>query len=65
MSGGTRVAETAARPAAGAARGRLAWIIGTPLAAVVLMFCYLRVAGTTQVNSDGAGLVWDSLPMTR
>ena len=25
-------------------------------AAAVLMFCYLRIAGTTQVNSDGAGL---------
>ena len=52
--------ETAPGPSAGAARGRLAWIVGTPLAAAVLMFCYLRIAGTTQVNSDGAGLVWEA-----
>jgi hypothetical protein len=33
------------------------WAVGTALAAAVLMFCYLRIAGATQVNSDGAGLV--------
>jgi hypothetical protein len=27
------------------------------------MFCYLRIAGTTQVNSDGAGLVWQAWAM--
>jgi hypothetical protein len=47
-------------PAARAARGRLAWIGGTLLAAVVLMFCYLRISGTTQVNSDGAGMIWEA-----
>jgi hypothetical protein len=24
------------------------------------MFCYLRIAGTTQVNSDGAGVAWEA-----
>src|ERR1700722_380476 len=57
MSGGTREVET---PAAGRAGGRLAWIVGTLLAATVLMFCYLRIAGATQVNSDGAGMVWEA-----
>jgi hypothetical protein len=34
-----------------------AWTAGTVLAAAaLLMFCYLRIAGATQVNSDGAGL---------
>jgi hypothetical protein len=60
MSGGTREVETAPSPAAGGARGRLAWIAGTLLAVAVLMFCYLRVAGVTQVNSDGAGLVLEA-----
>jgi len=60
ISGGTREAETAAGPPASASRGRWTWIIGTLLAAAVLMFCYLRVAGTTQVNSDGAGLVLEA-----
>ncbi len=45
--------------AAVADRGRAwaPWVVGTALAAAVLMFCYLRIAGATQVNSDGAGLV--------
>src|SRR5580698_8863838 len=60
MSGGTREVETAPGQAGAGARGRLTWIIGTLLAAAVLMFCYLRVAGTTQVNSDGAGLAWEA-----
>src|SRR5215472_17559105 len=60
MSGGTRQVETAEEPSAGASRGRWTWISGTLLAAVVLMFCYLRIAGTTQVNSDGAGLVLEA-----
>ncbi len=47
-------------PAARAARGRLAWITGTLLAAAALMFCYLRISGTTQVNSDGAGMIWEA-----
>jgi hypothetical protein len=40
------------------------WLAGTVLAAAGLMFCYLRIAGVTQVNSDGAGLelqAWDVL----
>src|ERR1700722_4668006 len=57
MSGGTREVET---PAAGRAGGRLAWIVGTLLAAAALMLCYLRIAGVTQVNSDGAGLVLEA-----
>ena len=60
MSGGTREVETAPARAVGRARGRLAWIAGTLLAAAVLMFCYLRIAGATQVNSDGAGLVLEA-----
>ena len=60
MSGGTREVETALAPGARAVRGRWAWIAGTVLAAVVLTFCYLRVAGVTQVNSDGAGLVLEA-----
>ena len=49
---------------AGRGRGRAPWVIGTLLSAAVLMFCYLRIAGTTQVNSDGAGMMlqaWDML----
>ncbi len=60
MSGGTREVETALVPGARAVGGRRAWIIGTLLAAGVLMFCYLRIAGTTQVNSDGAGVAWEA-----
>ena len=41
----------------GHARGRAPWIIGTLLAAAILMFCYLRIAGATQVNSDGGGMI--------
>jgi hypothetical protein len=52
--------DTALVPAARAARGRWTWIIGTLLTAAVLMFCYLRIAGTTQVNSDGAGMAWEA-----
>jgi hypothetical protein len=40
------------------------WTGGTVLAATALMFCYLRIAGTTRVNSDGAGNAlqgWDML----
>jgi hypothetical protein len=40
----------------GGVRGRRAWVAGTLLAAAVLMLCYLRIAGATQVNSDGAAL---------
>jgi len=36
--------------------GRVKWAAGTLLAAAAVMFCYLRIAGATQVNSDGAGL---------
>jgi len=40
------------------------WAGGTLLAAVVLMVCYLRIAGTVPVISDGAGnalQAWDML----
>ena len=33
------------------------------LAAIALFFCYLRVAGATHVNSDGAGLVLEASDM--
>jgi hypothetical protein len=46
--------------AAGRGRGRVRWVVGTLIAAVVLMFCYVRIAGATQVNSDGAGLVLEA-----
>ena len=49
-----------ARPRPAGARGRWAWAAGTAAAAAVLMFCYLRIAGATQVNSDGAGLVLEA-----
>ena len=50
--------------AAGRGRGWVPWVAGTSLAAAVLMFCYLRIAGVTQVNSDGAAMelqAWDVL----
>jgi hypothetical protein len=43
-------------------RGRLAWAGGTTVAAITLLLCYLRVAGTVPVLSDGAGnalQAWD------
>jgi hypothetical protein len=56
------------RPAADAGRTRaLRWLrraVGTAVAVAVLMFCYLRIAGTTPVVSDGAGnalQAWDML----
>ncbi len=56
------------RPATRTGRVRtwkwLRWVGGTTLAAAVLMFCYLRIAGTTPVDSDGAGNAlqgWDLL----
>jgi hypothetical protein len=49
--------ERVATAAAGRGRAWAPWVVGTALAAAVLMFCYLRIAGATQVNSDGAGLV--------
>jgi len=48
--------RAAATAAAGRRRGRARWVAGTLAAAAVLMFCYVRIAGATQVNSDGAGL---------
>jgi hypothetical protein len=36
-------------------RGRLVWGVGTAAAAIALLLCYLRVAGTVPVLSDGAG----------
>ncbi len=44
-------------------RERAWWAVATVLAGAVLMFCYLRVAGATQVNSDGAGLVLQASDM--
>ena len=41
---------TAVTAAAGRRRGRAARAVGIVLAAAVLMFCYLRIAGATQVN---------------
>jgi hypothetical protein len=49
--------------AAGRGRALLMWVAGTSLAAAVLMFCYLRIAGVTQVNSDGAGLMLQASDM--
>ena len=40
------------------------WTGGTVLAVAALMWCYLRIAGTTRVNSDAAGSAlqgWDML----
>jgi len=55
--------ERPATVAAGRGRSLLMWVAGTSLAAAVLMFCYLRIAGVTQVNSDGAGLVLQASDM--
>src|ERR1700733_15649450 len=65
MSGGTREVGAPSAPVTHEARGRWIWIIGTLLAAAVLMFCYLRIAGTTQVNSDGAGMAWEASDILR
>jgi hypothetical protein len=54
------VPERVATAAAGHGRERTRWVVGTLLAAAVLVVCYLRVAGDTQVNSDGAGMVWQA-----
>ena len=43
------------RPGRARLRARLCWAGGTLLAAAVLMACYLRIAGTVTVTSDGAG----------
>ena len=56
ISGGPRTREVTTGQQRTGGHGRLAWAVGTLLAGAVLMFCYLRVAGVTQVNSDGAGL---------
>src|ERR1700722_1658440 len=60
MSGGTRTVVTTAAAVPGRVRSRWTWAVGTLLVAAVLMFCYVRIAGATQVNSDGAGLVWQA-----
>jgi hypothetical protein len=52
--------ERGVTAAAGRRRGRASWIAGISLAAAAAMFCYLRIAGATQVNSDGAGLVLEA-----
>ncbi len=38
-------------------RDRLHWAGATALIGAVLMFCYLRVAGVTALNSDAAGII--------
>ena len=71
-SRGFRTCEGSRSPAGRAAglagRARflapVSWVGGTLLAAVVLMVCYLRIAGTVPVTSDGAGnalQAWDML----
>ena len=49
-------ADRAAVPSAdgGPRRERAWWIVITAGAAAVLLFCYLRIAGTVPVLSDGA-----------
>ncbi len=62
--GESRGVRTVARRKPGRARAWVCWSGGTAVAAIVLMFCYLRVAGTTAVVSDGAGNAleaWDML----
>jgi hypothetical protein len=59
------VPEQAPALASGRGRERARWVVGTLVAAAVPMFCYLRIAGDTQVNSDGAGLVWQAWAMLR
>ena len=39
------------------------WAAGAVVAGAALMFCYLRIAGATRVNSDGAGLVLQASDM--
>jgi hypothetical protein len=59
-----REAEQAGRPVRGRARARALWAAGVVAAGAVLMFCYLRTAGTVPVLSDGAGnalQAWDML----
>jgi hypothetical protein len=65
-SGPTRAASpgAAARPGRARFPAAVSWAGGTILAAVVLMVCYLRIAGTVPVISDGAGnalQAWDLL----
>jgi hypothetical protein len=44
-----------ARPGSARLRGRLCWAGAAVLAAAALMACYLRIAGTVAMTSDGAG----------
>jgi hypothetical protein len=60
MSGKMPAVVTTVEPAPDRARRRWTWAVGTLFVAAVLLFCYARVAGATQVNSDGAGLVWEA-----
>lgn len=53
--GAAETVRSVTRRERGRARARVWWGGGSALAATVLMFCYLRVAGTTRVVSDGAG----------
>ena len=58
--------EKAQRQSRGTARrhrGLARWALATVLAGAALMACYLRVAGATQVNSDGDGLVLQASSM--
>jgi hypothetical protein len=64
LSGSTLDAGPATRTSSARAWGRFWWTGGTALAVAVLLFCYLRIAGTTPVVSDGAGNAleaWDML----
>jgi hypothetical protein len=42
---------------------RWPWALGVVLAAAVLMYCYLRVAGAVEVNADADGLVLQASDM--
>ena len=50
-------------PAVARRQWRWSWAVGAVVAGAALMFCYLRIAGATRVNSDGAGLVLQASDM--
>ncbi|HEY0934064.1 MAG TPA: hypothetical protein VGD91_10000, partial [Trebonia sp.] len=56
--------QTREQPPANVRRPRRwRWALGTVLAGAALLFCYLRVAGTIEMNSDAAGIVLQSSDM--
>lgn len=58
----THAARAAGQPPAGRRRSALYWAVAIAAAVAVLVFCYLRIAGTTPVVSDGAAnamQAWD------